>query len=173
MNEKNLNDLLKKGEKLERKINFYLKNKILSKQKQLIHEIKGHIEKAEHNLNFIQDNLKMGYYDWCITGCYYAIYHISLALILKKGYFSKNHDATLCILIKEYYQEGLSEEDIELMNNIYINNQDILFYTQSKNEREKASYSTQIIFNEEKVKRIRQKTILFFRKSLEILKRGY
>ena len=50
-----------------------------------------------------------------------------------KGYFSKNHDATLCLLIKEYCEKGLAESDIELMNIAYLNYEDMLFYVKSKN----------------------------------------
>ena len=49
-------------------------------------EIKGHLLKAEHNLRFVNDNLKLHYFDWAITSCYYASYHAALALILTKGY---------------------------------------------------------------------------------------
>ena len=37
-----------------------------------------------------------------------------------KGYFSKNHDATLCLLIKEYCEKGLAESDIEHYSIFFI-----------------------------------------------------
>jgi len=170
MNEKQLKELLENKKKLDERINFYLDHKIISKQSINDSEINGHIEKAEHNLNFVKDTLENGYSDWAVVGCYYATYHTATALILKKGFHSKNHDATLSILIKEYYKKELSEEDIELLNVMYLDNEDILFYVNSKGEREKASYSTQIVFDEEKVKDLRQKTISFIRKSISIIK---
>ena len=87
------------------------------------------------------------------------------------GEFSKNHDATLCILIKEYYKKELTEEDIKLVNEIYLDNEDILFYTESKEEREKASYSTQIVFDDKEIDKLRQKTLLFVRKAQEVLQK--
>ncbi len=169
MNDKQLKELLKRNKLLDEKIAFYLKHKTLTKQIPNEQEIKGHIEKAEHNLEFVKATMENGYFDWAIVGCYYSTYHIVLALILRKGYFSKNHDATLCILIKEYYKESLTEGDIELLNKIYIDNQDILFYVKSKEEREKASYSTQIIFDDDYVQELIQKTLLFVRKIQNIL----
>ena len=172
MNEKQLKRLLDNPQIVDRKIDFYTRKKALIKQEFDEAEMKGHIEKAEHNSNFIQDTLKQDYTDWAIVGCYYASYHIALALLLKKGFASKNHDATLCILIKHYYQNGLSREDIELINRTYLDNNDILFYVQSKNEREKASYSSQIIFDKKLVSDLRLKTLLFVNKGKEIIEKS-
>lgn len=169
MDEKQLNIVLENESELDRKIDFYLKRKIINKQVQDENEIKGHIEKSEHNINFIKSTLDDGFSDWAIVGCYYAAYHIALALILKKGYSSKNHDATLCVLIKEYYRKYLSIFDIVLLNKIYLDNEDILFYVKSKDNREKASYSTKIAFDNNEVEALRQKTLLFVRKAQKIL----
>ena len=110
-----------------------------------------------------------GYSDWAIVGCYYAAYHMALALILKRGFSSKNHDATLCVLIKEYYNSKLSSSDIELLNKIYLDNEDILFYVKTKDEREKASYSSQIIFDKKNIDDLRLKTLEFVRKTKNII----
>lgn len=169
MNEKQLKRILNKPEALNKRIENYLGKKILVKQEIDEKEIKGHIAKAEHNAEFVKDTLEDGYSDWAIVGCYYAAYHMALALILKKGFSSKNHDATLCILIKEYYNKELSGSDIELLNKVYLNNEDILFYVKSKEEREKASYSSQIIFDKENVEDLRLKTLEFVRKAKNIL----
>ena len=171
MNEKKLKSLLDNPQIVDKKIGFYVSKKLLIKQEFDEAEMKGHIEKAEHNSNFIQDTLKQHYTDWAIVGCYYASYHIALALLLKKCFASKNHDATLCILIKYYYQKGLSRDDIELINRIYLDNNDILFYVQSKNEREKASYSSQIVFDKKLVSNLRLKTLLFVNKCKEIIEK--
>lgn len=171
MNEEYLKELLKKGEELDKRITFYLSQKILVKQEIDNKELDGHVAKAEHNANFVKDTLEYGYSDWAIVGCYYAAYHIALALILKKGFSSKNHDATLCILIKEYYNKELSSSDIELLNRIYLDNEDILFYVKTKEEREKASYSTQVTFDRNNVEGLRSKTLLFLRKARGILDR--
>ena len=165
-----LNQLVENEALLNAKLIFFEK-KALSKNNLLTKRRYGggHIKKAEHNLNFIFDNLKLGYNDWCITGCYYAVYQISLALILARGYSSKNHDATLCLLIKEYLKEGVDKEDISLINSLFFSYNDLLFYIQAKNKREEASYSTKYLFDKENVGRLRIKTIDFVNKAKEIL----
>ncbi len=169
MNELDFKKMLEDSKLLQFQIDFYLKNKVISAQTPLKSEIQGHIEKAEHNLNFVKDSSGK-YSDWGIVGCYYAAYHIALALILSKGYSSKNHDATLCLLIKHYYKKELSKEDLELLNSVYLDNQDILFYVESKIEREKASYSSQIAFDKKRVSDLQLKTILFVNRCKEIMK---
>jgi len=169
MNEKQLKALLENPKLVDEKIDFYIKNKILFRQEFDEAEMKGHIQKAEHNSGFIQDTLKQNYTDWAIVGCYYASYHIALALLLKRGFSSKNHDATLCVLIRHYYGRELTKDDIELINRIYLDNNDILFYVQSKQEREKASYSSQVVFDKKLVNELRLKTLLFVNKGKDII----
>ena len=169
MNEKQLKALLENPKLVDEKIDFYIKNKILFRQEFDEAEMKGHIQKAEHNSGFIQDTLKQNYTDWAIVGCYYASYHIALALLLKRGFSSKNHDATLCVLIRHYYGRELTKDDIELINRIYLDNNDILFYVQSKQEREKASYSSQVFFDKKLVNELRLKTLLFVNKGKDII----
>src|SRR3989344_4049516 len=169
MKEYQLKKLLEDREEQERKIKEYLTEGSLTKQEKIEEEIQGHIQKAEHNLAFTQDAVKQGYSDWAVVGCYYTSYHIALALLLNKGFSSKNHDATLCVLIKHYYGKELSKEDIELINRIYLDNNDILFYVQSKQEREKASYSSQIVFDKKLVNELKIKTLLFVNKGKDII----
>jgi uncharacterized protein (UPF0332 family) len=167
---KELNKFIEYPNLVNQKIVKYEKERIIRKQAPDENEIKGHIEKSEHNLKFIQDNLKIGYFDWCITGRYYAVYHATLALIIAKGYISKNHDATLCILIREYYKHGINEEDIGLINKFFLDYQDLLFYVQSKNKREEATYSSYYKFDKKTVEELRLKAILFINKVKGILK---
>ncbi len=169
MNEEQLKEVLKKKEALDKRIANYLKQRILVNQRGEDAEINGYAAKAEHNAQFVKDTLDDGYSDWAIVGCYYAAYHMALALILKKGFSSKNHDVTLCVLIKEYYSKELSGLDIELLNRVYLDNEDILFYVKTKEEREKASYSSQIAFDKKNVDDLRLKTLEFVRKAQNIL----
>ena len=91
-------------------------------------------------------------------------------MILSKGYITKSHDATLCILIKEFYKKGINFEDIELINNFFLDYQDILFYVQSKKKREEATYSTKLLFDRNTVEGLRLKAILFIDKAKTILR---
>jgi uncharacterized protein (UPF0332 family) len=152
------------------KINEYKLSKVITNVNS-ISEIQGHLLKVEHNLNFINYLKKSDFSDWAITGCYYAAYHAALALNLTKGYSSKNHLATLLLLIKEFYNDKLNKQDIENFSNI-LDYDDILFYVQSKNKREDASYSTKINFSLNEVDELKIKTILFVSKVKEIIKSG-
>ena len=154
---------------LDKRIKFYEIKKVIQKVPFDLEEIKGHIGKSEHNLKFVLDNMKLGYYDWCITGCYYAIYQIALALIRAKQVYSKNHDATLCLLARDYYQEGITQQDIELINIFFLDYQDLLIYVHTKDKREEASYSSKYNFDKDKVEELRLKTIDFINKARGIL----
>ena len=164
-----LNNLLVDATLLNGKIEFYEKKKIITLVPFDLAEINGHLEKSEHDLKFVSDNMSLGYFDWCITGCYYASYQIALALIRAKGVYSKNHDATLCLLARDYYKEGITKEDIELINMFFLNYQDLLFYVQSKNRREEASYGIKYNFDKKDVEKLRLKTIEFIDKARRIL----
>ena len=168
MNEFQLKRILTSREELNKKIDDYELEKQVSNLRGDTNEIRGHIEKAEHNLKFVEQTSKTDFSDWVLVGCYYTLYHAALALLLKKGVFSKNHDATLCLLIKEYYKE-LSEEEFELINFTFLNNEDILFYVQTKDKRKQASYSTKTAFDRSDVNVVVLKTRLLFNKAKEIL----
>ncbi len=168
MKEYDLKQLLENKELLNDHLQEFLTNKILFQQEIDISEIQGHFLKSENNLRFIQENIKLGFLDWAITGCYYACYHAALALILTKRYSSKNHIATLCVLIKEFYKKELTEEDIEILSN-FLDYQDVLFYVESKNKREDATYSTKIKFTKQEVDALKLKAILFVSKIKSIL----
>lgn len=168
MNLKFLNNLIANKNLLDYRIEKYIKNRLIKKQRREINEIKGHLEKAEHNLKFVKDNLEIGYLDWCVTGCYYAVYHSALALILNKEYSSKNHDATLCVLIKEYYEE-ITKEDLKLINKFYLDYQDLLFYVYSKQKRQDSTYSSNYKFDKKDIEKLRIKSIEFVNKVKEII----
>ena len=153
------------------KIIDFQERKILNKQAADWQEVEGHLQKSRHNLRFIQENIKLKFFDWAITGCYYACYHAAIALIQTRGYSSKNHLATLCILIQEFYNNGLTKEDIELLSN-FLDYKDILFYVQSKNKREEATYSTKLLFNKQEAQDLRFKAIMFVNRVEEIIKKA-
>jgi len=170
MKTETLNKLIKNKELLEKFISKYQRDKYLFKETPDKNEIKGHLEKAEHNLRFITDNLKLKYLDWCITGCYYAVYHASLSLIGLKGWHSKHHNATLCILIKEYLNKEIEQKEIELINRFFLTYNDLLFYTESKTKRNLATYSTKTAFDEKSVKDLISQSRNFVNKAREITK---
>ncbi|MBI4438796.1 HEPN domain-containing protein [Candidatus Woesearchaeota archaeon] len=164
MKEYDLNLLIQDKELLNSRIAEFTETSVIRRQKPESAEIRGHIEKAVNNLNFVKDNLKLGYHDWCITGCYYASYHAVLALLMTKGYVSRSHLATLCLLIKEFYKKGIDKEDIELVDGLFIDYQDLLFYVESKNKREDATYSSKRQYGKQLAESLRLKAVLFVNK---------
>ena len=83
---------------------------------------------------------------------------------------SQDRAATLCILIKEFYKKDLSKEDIEILSN-FIDYQDLLFYVESKNKREDATYSTKSGFDKKEAEQLRIKTVIFVSKIKSLLNR--
>lgn len=167
MREYDLKRFIENTEARDEKIKELQKSKLLKIQKVDSKEIQGHIAKAEHNLEFVLSIQKKDFPDWAITGCYYACYHAALALIQTKGYTSKNHLATLLILIKEFYKE-MTPDDIELLSR-FLEYEDLLFYVQSKHKRENASYSTIRVFDTKEIEKLRIQAVLFVNKVKEII----
>lgn len=135
----------------------------------------SHIKKADYNLDFINNLLEQKrFYDWIIIGCYYAIYHASLALLAIKGYSSKRHNTTLCGLIYLYYKneaerEGLNKEDINLVAESSLEKEEVSYFVEAKNKRELASYGISGEFNKDEAEKLKEKTILFINKVKRIL----
>lgn len=169
MNEFQLKRLMTNVDLIDDKIRDYTEKKVLWKQEKDKDEIDGHRLKSMHNLEFASAVSKKDFPDWVLVGCYYSVYHAALALILNRGYSSKNHDATLCVLVKEYHKGEINVDDMELINFVYLNKEDILFYVHSKNERESASYSTRIKFDKSSINEMLLKTRLFVNKAKEII----
>jgi len=107
--------------------------------------------------------------DWAIVSAYYSIYHASLALCALRGYSTKDHLATLLILIKEFYQKGLNKEQIETIRDTTIEKEEVLYYVEAKTKRTKARYSTERIFDEKEAENLRQTAIGFVNKVKEIV----
>ena len=163
MKEYDLKKLLDSPQLVENHIHKFIQEEVLKKEIFSSEEIEGHLLKAENNLRFVQKNIGLEFIDWAITGCYYACYHAALSLILTRNYSSKNHLASLCVLIKEFYKKGLDEEDIKILNS-FLDYQDILFYVESKNKREDATYSTKTLFDKKEAEQLRIKAVLFVNK---------
>lgn len=153
---------------VEERLRELTEKKLLFTQEVDKEEVAGHMRKAEHNLRFVADILDKDYVDWVLTGCYYACYHAALALIQTKGYTSKNHLATLCVLIKEFYDNGLTKEDIEALSDL-LDYKDLLFYVETKNKREEAAYSTRTLFDRKEAGRLRLQATLFVNKIRDLI----
>jgi len=163
----NIKYYLNNKDKIEETYDFFIKKEQLIKININKEIINAHITKADHNLGILKQ-LNNEYNDWKIIGLYYCLYHSCLALLANKGYSSKNHTATLIFLLKEYSQ--ITNEEINLIEELQIKDEDAKFYTQLKQERHNANYSTNIFYNNKKIEELRIKTITFLNKVKEILK---
>ena len=156
--------------KREKAFQRYLKTKKIKKETEIKDLVQGHVEKADHNLKFVKSTIELkDFNDWAIVSAYYSIYHASLALCALKGYSTKDHLATLLILIKEFYKKELSKEEIETVGNTTIEKEEVLYYIEAKTKRNKASYSTQKIFDANETEILRTKAISFVNKVKEII----
>jgi len=148
----------------------YLDTKKIKKETEIKELVQGHLEKADHNLRFVKATLELEEFnDWAIVSAYYSIYHASLALCALKGYSTKDHFATLLILIEEFYQTQLNREEIEMVNKTTLEKEQVLYYIEAKNKRTKASYSTQKIFDKSGAEILQRKAIAFTNKVKEII----
>ena len=168
MREYDLQKLINNPKLIEEKIKEFREKKLLFKQDVDNEEIKGHILKAEHNLRFVATIAQKKFFAWALTGCYYSCYHAALALIQIKGYSSKNHLVTLCVIIKEFYKKELTKEDIEILSN-FLDYEEVLFYVETKNKREAATYSTKTSFDKKDVEKLRIQATMFVNKIKNIL----
>src|SRR3990167_10666689 len=154
----------------EKDFQRYTDTKKIKKETEIKELVQGHLEKADHNLRFVKATLDLKEFnDWAIVSAYYSIYHASLALCALKGYSTKDHLATLLILIKEFYQKQLNKEEIEMVSKTTIEKEEVLYYIEAKAERKKASYSTKILFDEKEAEILQKKAIGFVNKVKEII----
>ncbi len=87
-------------------------------------------------------------------------------MITNKNYSSKNHYATILLLIKEY---SITKNEANLLNELSISKEDAELYTSLKNERHDASYSSGIKFTSKMIDNYEDKVKEFINKTQEIL----
>lgn len=161
---------LENKEKRDHDFQKYIESKKVKKEIEIKELVQGHLDKADHNLKFVKSTLELKEFnDWAIVSAYYSIYHASLALCALKGYSTKDHLATLLILIKEFYQKELNKEEIEIVGNTTLDKEEVLYYVEAKTKRTKASYSTQKMFDKNEAENLRIKAINFVNKAKEII----
>ena len=155
---------------LKSDLDKYIDQNLLRKESFAKTLVFAHLEKAKHNLRFVNKNkTEEEFNDWTIVGLYYAAYHAALALVTNKGYISKNHEATLLFIIKEYQ---IDKKEIELLKDMEITKTDAEFYATLKEKRTQASYATNTLFRTEKVKEYHKRTIEFINKVEEIIEKS-
>lgn len=159
---------LEDRDELQKQLSFFENKKQIQKISLGKSLVQAHIEKAKHNLEFFNLNQRnTDYNDWLIVVLYYSLYHISLSLIAHKGFKSKNHTATLLLLLREY---EITHEEAQLIEVLSLKKDDAELYTNLKEDRHNASYSTSSIFSEELIKDYKNKVIDFLDKAEELIK---
>ena|SRR3989344_2715901 len=111
---KSLNYWIKNNDKRKRIINQLIRKKVIKSyfSKELIGLF---FDKAEYNLKASFDNININYFDWAINASYYSAYMASQALLLRKGFVSKSHKATILLLIDNFLNNGLTKEEIDFI----------------------------------------------------------
>lgn len=113
--DKKLDWCLKKGETEKRK------HRGLRKVEPSIDQSKKHIQKAEHNIKFLERvrDLK-DFNDWIFPIAFYSIYHACLAILAHFGYESRNQECTFTVLEKliEDGKINLSKDEIEFIRKL-------------------------------------------------------
>ena len=163
----NIDRLFSDKEYLEKEIHFFITKKQVKKIDNNPELVSSHRKKARHNLEFYQLNKEHHKFnDWLIVTLYYALYHSALALITNKNYASKNHYATILILIKEY---AITRDEAKLLNDLSINKEDAELYTNLKDDRHDASYATNSKFSQEIIEDYENKVLDFINKAEELI----
>ena len=143
---------------MKKEVNFYLKNRQIVKDKNVVSLSGRYLEKAKNNLltmgilseiqqnREIRDLLKIpSYYtsdEWVVITGYYAMYTAALALLAKAGFRSKNHAATLLMLEEHFVKKKhLDEKDLLLIKNAQFQREEIENLSEARYKREIAQYS--------------------------------
>ncbi len=163
----NIDKLFEDNLYLEKQLTFFFKKNHIQKIDKNDELVSSFLKKSKHNLAFYKQNkTNLDFDDWLIVILYYALYHAALALITHKNFSSKNHYATILILIKEY---GLTKNEIYLINELSINKKDAELYTNLKRDRHRASYLTKTLFDEQLIRKYELQVIEFIQKTEDLI----
>lgn len=104
-------------------------------------EANNHIQKALHNLEAVDYNIKGGFSDWAVSAAFYAMYHSLLAILYKMGYDSRNQECTINA-IEHFIKTGKIKLDPKYI--AMIRRTDELMGSDAKALREEFQYGTEI-----------------------------
>ena len=163
----NIDKLFLDKQYVEKELDFFITKKHIKKIKENKKLVSSHLKKARHNIEFYKLNKEhTKFNDWLIVTLYYALYHSALALITNRNFSSKNHYATILILIKEY---AITRDEAKLLNDLSINKEDAELYTNLKDDRHDASYATNSKFSQEIIEDYENKVLDFINKTEELI----
>jgi uncharacterized protein (UPF0332 family) len=166
----NIDKLFLEKKLLEKEIHYFIGKKHLRKAEANPELVQSHLKKARHNLEFYRINKRQRTFnDWLIVVLYYSLYHAALALLTHKHYFSKNHHATLLVLIKEY---PITKDEATLLHELSISKEDAELYTKLKEDRHGASYTTDLKFSDKAIETYESKVLDFINKAEDLISKS-
>ena len=122
------------------------KHRGLRKIKPNPEEANNHIQKALHNLEAVDYNIKGGFGDWAVSASFYAMYHSLLAILYKLGYDSRNQECTINA-VEHFIKTGKIKLDSKYI--AMIRRTDELMGSDAKALREEFQYGTEVEVDDE------------------------
>ena len=168
-----------------KKIDFYLKEGQIVRDKTMVALSRRYLEKAKNNLvtmrilfelndkkkkELLKIPLDYDSNEWVVICGYYAMYTSALALLSKIGFRSKNHSATL-FLLEEYFvkKKHLDERDLLLIKNAFFQKEEIEKLSDARQKREIAQYSITKETTKNIAEKIKEEAYAFVNKCEELL----
>ena len=115
-------------------------------------EAENHIQKALHNLEAVEYNIKGGFSDWAVSAAFYAMYHSLLTVLYKLGYESRNQECTINTV--DYFIRTRKIK-LDLKYITMIRRADELMGSDAKALREEFQYGTEIEVDDEILENMR------------------
>lgn len=153
-----LKECIKEGKKGER-------HKGLKEIGPSIEIAQGHINKAIHNFNAIDNFHRTGYSDWSASAAFYCLYHCLLAIICKKGFESKNQSCTFALVesMIEDNELNLTKEELKEIFDKDVN-ENLSHSSKILDIRENMQYSIKTSLEEKEFQLLKQRTKFLFDK---------
>ena len=152
MNDK-LNKCFKTGEKGER-------HKGLRRIELNENLILGHLKKAIHNFNAMDDFYSIGYSDWSASASFYCLYHCLLAILAKNNVESRNQSCTFAFIRDMIENNKLSRITIEELKEIFDKDviEDLAHSSKILDIRENMQYSIKTSLEEKEFDLLKKRT---------------
>ena len=120
----------------------------------------AYLTKALHNFNAITDFHDYGYSDWSASASFYSLYHGLLAILVQRGYESRNQSCTFA-LIEEFIEKGeiqnLNLDDLKEIFDKDITS-DLAHSAKILDIREQMQYSTKTSLAEQEFQALKKRT---------------
>ena len=110
--------------------------------------------------------------EWVVITGYYAMYTTAILLLVKIGYRSKNHTATLCVLDEFFVKKKILDKEILLLlKSAMFHKEEIEKLSDARHKREIAQYSITKQTTKTIAEKIKKDAYDFVNKCEEIIKK--